>query len=570
MTRTTNYPLNDGEYMNPSQQFEQLNALLTLPAETEWVEFKEAKNDYSFEKLGKYFSALSNEAALAGRSQGWLVFGVNNQHQVVGTHYRNSRPHLDKLKKEIADKTNNRLSFIEIHELFHTQGRVLMFEIPAALPGVPTTWEGHSYGREGESLAPLSLSELDRMRARSVPDWSAQTVEEATLEDLDPAAIVVARTRFREKNRNESWANEVDGWSDTVFLNKAKLTINGHITHSALILLGKPESTHFISPAQAQMIWVLKDSHGIEKDYQHFGTPFLLSTEALFQRVRNLTYRYMPDNTLFPTEISQYDAWVMRELLHNCIAHQDYRLNGRINVVEQEDSLLFTNLGHFIPPSVEWVIETDSPPDQYRNPFLAQAMVNLNMIDTMGSGMKRVFRTQRDRFFPLPDYDLSNQQRVKVRLLGKILDENYTRALIRHADLSLPEVVAMDRVQKGQPLTDEQFSLLKRKKLIEGRRPNLYVAASVAKAMDRQAAYIHNRGLDKAHYKGLVLEYLRRYQQATPLQLEELLMDKLPDLLDADQKKNKIRNLLQELARKDGIIMNVGGRGSNARWVLKI
>ena len=128
----------------------------------------------------------------------------------------------------------------------------------------------------------------------------------------------------------------------------------------------------------------------------------------------------------------------------------------------------------------------------------------------------------------------------------------------------------MDRVQKSQPLTDEQFNLLKRKKLIEGRRPKIYVASNVAKAMGRQAAYIHNRGLDKAHYKGLVLEYLRRYQQATPLQLEELLMDKLPDLLDADQKKNKIRNLLQELARKDGNVMNVGGRGSNARWVLKI
>lgn len=556
--------------MNLSQLFEQLNALLVLPAETEWVEFKEAKNDYSFEKLGKYFSALSNEAALAGRSQGWLVFGVNDQHQIVGTHYRNSRPYLDKLKKEIADKANNRLSFIEIHEVHHPQGRVLLFEIPASLPGMPTTWDGHSYGREGESLAPLSLSELDRIRARSAPDWSAQVVEGATLNDLDPEALSVARTRFREKNRNEPWAKEVDGWSDTVFLNKAKLTINGQITRTALILLGRPESTHFISPAQAQMTWVLKDSLGIEKDYQHFGPPFLLKTEALFQRVRNLTYRHMPDNTLFPIEISQYDAWVMRELLHNCIAHQDYRLNGRINVVEQEDSLVFTNLGHFIPPSVEWVIETDSPPDQYRNPFLAQAMVNLNMIDTMGSGMKRVFRTQRDRFFPLPDYDLSDQQRVKVRLLGKILDENYTRALMRHADLSLHEVVAMDRVQKGQALSDEQLNLLKRKKLIEGRRPKLYVAASVAKAIGRQAAYIHNRGLDKAHYKGLVLEYLRRYQQATPLQLEELLMDKLPDLLDADQKKNKIRNLLQEMARKDGSVMNVGGRGNNARWVVKI
>jgi len=283
--------------MNPSQLSDQLKTLLALPAETEWVEFKEAKNDYSFEKLGKYFSALSNEAALAGRSQGWLVFGVNDQHIVVGTHYRNSRPHLDKLKKEVADKTSNRLSFIEIYELKQHHGRVLLFEIPAALPGVPTTWEGHSYGREGESLAPLSLSELDRIRARSAPDWSAQIMEGAALEDLDPDAIAVARTRFREKNRNEPWAKDVAGWSDTVFLNKAKLTINGQITNTSLILLGRPESTHFISPAQAQMIWVLKDSHGIEKDYQHFGPPFLLNTDALFQRVRNLTYRYMPDNT---------------------------------------------------------------------------------------------------------------------------------------------------------------------------------------------------------------------------------------------------------------------------------
>lgn len=548
---------------------EQLDALLALPAENEWVEFKEAKNDYSFDKLGKYFSALSNEAALAGRAQGWLVFGVNNRREVVGSQYRPHRPSLDRLKKEVADKTNNRLSFIEIHELNLPQGRVLLLEIPAALPGVPTQWEGHSYGREGESLAPLSLAEQDRIRARNLPDWSAEGVDAATLADLDPDAVALARVKFREKNRNEAWAGEVAGWNDAVFLNKAKLTINGQITRAALILLGRPESTHFLSPAQVQMTWVLKDRDGIEKDYQHFGPPLLLTTQALFARVRNLTYRHMPDNSLFPTEVAQYDPWVMRELLHNCIAHQDYRLNGRINVVEQDDGLLFTNLGHFIPPSVEWVIDADSPPDQYRNPFLAQAMVNLNMIDTMGSGVKRVFRTQRDRFFPLPDYDLSDPQRVKVRLLGKVLDENYTRALVHHADLTLHEVMALDRVQKGRALTDEQFSLLKRKKLIEGRRPNLYVAASVARAAGQEAAYIHNRGLDKAHYKELVLAYLRRYQQATPAKLEELLLSKLPDVLDAGQRKNKIRNLLQEMAKKDGSVANAGGRGANALWVLK-
>jgi len=554
--------------MSLTNPLERLETLLALPAENEWVEFKEAKADYSFDKLGRYFSALSNEAALAGRDRGWLVFGVNNRREVVGSQYRPQRPRLDGLKKEVADKTNNRLSFVEIHEVMHPQGRVVLFEIPAALPGVPTQWEGHSYGREGESLAPLSLAELDRIRARNQPDWSAAVVEGATLADLDPDALAQARLRFRDKNRNEPWAGEVAEWSDPVFLNKAKLAIGGRVTRAALLLLGRPESTHFLSPAQAQMTWVLKDRDGIERDYHHFAPPFLLTTQALFARVRNLTYRHLPDGSLFPTEVAQYDPWVMRELLHNCIAHQDYRLNGRINLVEQEESLLFTNLGHFIPPSVEWVIEADSPPDQYRNPFLAQAMVNLNMIDTMGSGVKRVFRTQRDRFFPLPDYDLSDPQRVKVRLLGKVLDENYSRALMRHADLTLHEVMALDRVQKRQPLTDEQFALLKRRKLIEGRRPNLFVAASVAKAVGQQAAYIRNRGLDKAHYKGLVLAFLRKYRQATPVQLDELLLDKLPEVLDATQKKNKIRNLLQEMAKKDATVRNARGRGNHALWVL--
>jgi ATP-dependent DNA helicase RecG len=355
--------------MDATALLDQLNTLLALPAETEWVEFKEAKDNYDFGKLGQYFSALSNEAALAGKVQGWLVFGVNKQHQVIGSRYRPERPKLDSLKKEVADRINNRLTFIEIHELIHPQGRVLLLEIPAALPGVPTTWEGHAYGRDGESLGPLNLEEQDRIRARVLPDWSAEVVPDATLDDLDPEAVATARTKFHEKHHNETWADEVPGWSDTVFLNKAKLTIGGRITRAALILLGKPESTHFLSPAQARMTWILKDRDGIERDYRHFDPPFLLNTEALFQRVRNLIYRYMPDNTLFPTEVAQYDAWVMRELLHNCIAHQDYRLNGRIQVVEHEDSLLFTNLGHFIPPSVEWVIDTDSPPDQYRNPF---------------------------------------------------------------------------------------------------------------------------------------------------------------------------------------------------------
>lgn len=552
---------------NPAELLQLLSRLLALPAETEWLEFKEAKEGFDFTKLGKYFSALSNEANLNHQTAGWLIFGVNASHQVVGSNYRTDRAQLDRLKKEIADKTSGRLTFTEIHEVQHPQGRVIMFEIPPAPTGMPTAWEGHFYGRENESLSPLSLSELERIRHPARPDWSAQTLPNATLEDLLPEAILKARQQYQEKHPH--LAEQADSWSDAVFLNKAKITIAGRITNAAILLLGRPESVHWLSPAQAQMTWVLKDAQGNERDYQHFGPPFLLNTDALFAKVRNLTYRYLRENTLLPTEISQYDSWVIRELLHNCIAHQDYTLGGRINVVEQEDSLLFTNMGKFLPDSVEWIIEHDSPPDQYRNPFLAQAMVELKMIDTIGSGIRRVFSKQRERFFPLPDYDLDDPQRVRVRLYGKILNENYTRVLMNNTDLLLHEVIALDHLQKGQPLTDEQFRLLKRRKLVEGRRPNLYVAATVAQATESKAAYIRNRAFDKVYYKSLIIQYLQEWKEASPADLERLLLDKLPDVLEHEQKKNRIRNLLQEMALKDGTILNHGGKGINARWILQ-
>ena len=113
-----------------------------------------------------------------------------------------------------------------------------------------------------------------------------------------------------------------------------------------------------------------------------------------------LTYRYMRNETLFPTEITQYEPWVIREALHNAIAHQDYTQGGRVNVIEDAESLLFTNLGEFLPGSVEEVILRDAPPERYRNQFLATAMANLNMIDIIGSGIKRMFSLQQQRSFP--------------------------------------------------------------------------------------------------------------------------------------------------------------------------
>lgn len=366
-----------------------LNSLRNLTAENEVVEFKEAKTGYDFNKLGKYFSALSNEANLKGNPYAWLVFGVeNNNHAIVGSQFRTQRKDLDSLKSEIANKTTNRITFIEIYELNEFDGRVVMFQIPAAPKGFPIAFDGHYYGRDDEELSPLNLEEIERIRSQATTeDWSAAIVSDASLEDLDEEAISLARKNFKNKFPEKS--NEVDSWDDVTFLNKAKITIKGKITRTTIILLGKEESEHFINPAEAKIRWLLKDANGNDKDYAIIGCPMILAVDKLYAKIRNLKYRYIKDGTLFPDEVNQYEPYSIREALNNCIAHQDYSKHGRINVVEMDDQLIFTNYGSFIPGSVEKVVKEDAPEEHYRNRFLASAMFNLKMVDTAGGGIKK-------------------------------------------------------------------------------------------------------------------------------------------------------------------------------------
>jgi len=536
-----------------------LTELLGLPAEIEWVEFKEAKNNYDFDDLGRYFSALSNEANLKGQPWAWLIFGVKDKpKQVVGSQYRPTRPHLDSLKEEIANQTSNRLTFEEIHEVARPEGRVVMFQIPPALRGVPTAWKGHYYGRDNEALGPLSLHEIEQIRKQATrEDWSARICEGATLSDLDTAAIAFARQEYRSKN--PGLAAEVDAWDDRTFLNKAKICIDGQITRTAIILLGKPEATHHLSPTLPQLTWILKDEGGSARDYKHFDPPFLLAVDRVSSQIRNLTCRILPKGSLFPVELPQYDDWVLREILHNAIAHQDYSRGGRISVVEFESRIVVGNPGTFLPGNVEDVIRRDAPFSEYRNPFLAHAMVGLKMIDTIGSGIKRVYQARKKRSFPMPDYDLTQGEEGQVSVIGKVIDEKYTQMLMARSDLDLWEAIALDKVQKGKPLTDDEFKPCKRKKLVEGRRPNLHVSAE-------KAEYIRNRAFDKEHYQKMVLSYPRKFGEAKRGDIARLLIDKLSDTLDNRQKIRFIGNLLQQM-QVDGLIEPEGAKRW-ARWRL--
>ena len=518
--------------------------------------------------MGQYFSALSNEANLKGKPCAWLVFGIeNNTHEVVGSQYKNSRPALDAMKKKIADQTTGRHTFVEIHELQYRNGkRVVMFEIPPAPQGIPIAYQGHYYGRDGESLQALSMDKIERIRNQvRLKDWSAEIIGDASLEDLDPAAIIKARELYTNAHKDK--ADEIALWDDTTFLNKAKITIRGKITNTAIILLGKEESEHLISPAVAKIKWILRGQNNIERDYMIASCPFILAVDKIYDKIRNLKYRYInPEHkTLFPEEIDTYEPYVIREALNNAIAHQDYTLGGQINVVEYDDKLVFSNKGSFIPGNIERVLISNAPEEQYRNQFLTTAMVGLKMVDTIGSGIRKMYNFQRQRLFPLPDYNLDNN-RVEVTITGKILDLNYANILAENADLNLLDIELLNRVQLGKSLSDKEIARLRGKHLIEGRKPRIYIAKHIAQKVGQRIEYSGHKGLMNKSCEEFLLTALHDHKSLSRNEIDELLWKLLPDLLDDKQKKDKITNLLTKL-KKHGKIKNKS-RGPHSDWFI--
>lgn len=546
------------------------------------VEFKSNLNEPG--EIGQYISALANSAALDGESRAWLVWGVADAtHEVIGTSFDPFSAKVEgnqSLIMWLQRMTTPKADFT-FHQAQHSIGTVVMLEIHPARTA-PVAFQNIRYIRIDSHKTKLGEHSDKEARLWEVlgqkADWSGELVAGATLDDLSQEAIEMARKRLveyllksaRDVERHEQIRHEASGWDVPTLLNKAKLTKQGRITRSALLLLGKDESAHFLAPADTKISWVLRDTNNTTKSSQHFSLPLLLSTDKVFSYIRNVTIEHMPDGTLFPTAIQQYDPWVIREALHNCIAHQDYQLGGKINVVEHPDRLVFSNLGQFIPPSVEWMLEHQSPPEHYRNQWLIDGMIRLRMIDQVGSGIRRMFQTQRDRFFPLPDYRIDENElgkpRVEVMIPGQVLDMKYTQLLMKRSDLELRQVLLLDSIQKKRALPAEDIRALRKLKLIEGRAPNLYVSAKVAEWAGQKANYIRNKGLDDGYYRELVVDYLKKYGQATRRELDELLLPKLSDVLDASQKAHKVRNLIQAM-RRDELIYRDGPKAT-AEWRL--
>ena len=558
-----------------------LDELRRMPTETEWLEFKRAEQSFNFDHMAQYVSALANEANLYRREEGWLVMGIENKidpssglRPATGTRFAQAMEEVNRIKESIAAQTSPQVVLqapcvLHVPDAQGALARVLLWRIPAAPRGVPVACKGHYWGRTGEKLGALALHKLDTLRAQSaLHDWSATLVTD-DLALLSAPAIARARMLYaRRYAPKPDIVAQMQAQTDAEFVHSLRLAVGGGLTRAALVLLGRPEATYALGGPTPRISWQLVDHRGDHVTHQHFELPLVLAIDALVGRVRIIDVNLLPPREVAPLNLPNYDDWVLREALHNCVAHQDYAQGGRILVTESPDTLRFFNYGEFLPGSVDKVLHAAQPEQRYRNACLANAMVELDLMETINSGVKGMFRKQRERFFPLPDYAIEGPPpSVTVTIYGRTLDERYVGALMTHTHLSLDEAVLLDQIQKGRPLAAGQLQRLRAKGLVEGRSPKLRISAQVAVATGTEVAYINQKGPSAQDYKDMVCKLLALAPQPRA-KIDELLLPRLMVWIPgAAGRKKYIKELLSEMARQ-GAIRNIGKPTRGALWAL--
>jgi ATP-dependent DNA helicase RecG len=566
---------------------QRLDEYRRMPVETEWLEFKEAKGSFDTDSFGRYVSALSNEANLHGRDAGWLVFGVKDKidvttgaRPVVGSLFATKPAELNELKLQVFNHTAPALGLGDPIEVAHPDcppgSRVLMWRIPAAARGMPVAWKGHYWGRSGESLGALPLNKLDTLRVQSsLQDWSA-TLATSDWSLLDPLAIELGQALYKRRHSAHAQVlSTLHHQSVSDWLHGLRLAKHGQLTRAALVLMGKPTAAAVLGGPTPRLTWVLTDHTGTIQTHQHFDLPLVMAIDPLIAKLRIIEVSLLPPRQTAPLNLLNYDDWVIREALHNCIAHQDYAQGGRVRVTESPGSLTFFNLGSFLPGTVARVLGSRQPEQRYRNACLANAMVELDLMETLNSGVPKMFRLQRERFFPMPDFVFdSAPDSVSVRIYGKTLDDKYVHALMSTTELTLEDAVLLDRVQKGQALAPDQVKRLRAKNLVAGRGAKIFISAQVADATNTQNQYVLNKAFDDDYYKRMLINRLK-LGPTSGVELRQLVIDKLPAMLNPQEKEMKVKNLRTALRLRglDGVFIEVvptgPSRGPSAVWRIK-
>lgn len=526
------------------ESFDKEGALFTIYSE----------NSINEDILGRYASAVANESNVNGKEFGFILINKNKIDQTA----------LENSLKALNENSN----LIDIQQLKDIEIKneiCILLKISQAPTASPIDWRGHFWGITNLEVVPLKLNKIEKIREHfNLSDWSAEIIKDFDINNLNKNAVEFAKQKFKSKHLHLE--KEVDAWSTNEFLNKLSLISQRGITKTALLLFGDYSASQYLFPADCRISWIMLDERGRETGYQHFELPFILQIDSILNKLNNAKYDFSTDTSYMPVETSKYEERIVREILLNAIVHNNYSLGFPIKIIERKNSITIRNSGAFNRQKLEDLLFNDEKDFPVKNKLLSATLEKLNLIDNINNGLRKSCELLKTKRFPLIDVS-EHEASCEFKLWGKVLDKNYVEKLVNNKDLDLQTVYALDKVQKKITVSEMEYDLLRRKKLVTGNYPNLSIASkSLFKKADKQVL-VEKKYYSTDDLKKLVMDYLNKNGEAGRQEIDDLLMNKLPKDIDRQKRRTKIKNLLFTMSRKDFTISNQGS-ATKPIWVL--
>ena len=521
--------------------------------EDEHLEFKEAKNNFHFETLVNYCVALANERG------GRMILGVTDKlpRKVVGTQVF---PNLEKTKAGLIERLRLRM---DVEEIQHPDGRVLIFQVPSRPIGMPVQYKGAYWMRGGEDLIPMTPDQLQRIFAESSPDFSAEICTSAQLGDLDPNAVEILRRLWQSKSPNQ----DISARPIEQLLSDAELVVDGRVTYAALILLGEREALgKYLAQSEVIFEYRSNEAPGPAAERHEFRQGFLSVLDEIWRLINLRNDRQSFQQGLFVWDVPTFNERVVREAVLNAVSHRDYRHGGSVFIRQYPRRIEIVSPGGF-PPGItpDNILRQQNP----RNRRIAEALSKCGLVERAGQGFDFIFSESIRQSKPLPDFSYTDAYSVSLILHGEIQDPEFLRFLEeigqeRLTAFGINDFLVVDLVHREQPVPDDlqsRVNHLLEQGIIErvgrGRGVRLMLSRRFYRHIGKAGTYTRKRGLDRETNKELLLKHIRDNRKEGS-QLKELVQV-LPSLSYV-----QVQKLLQSL-KHEGSIHKVGAT-KGARW----
>lgn len=523
------------------------------------IEFKEAKNSFDTRDRSDYCAGISNSGG------GYLLLGVKDNGEIIGTDiYRNS---LEKISNDLKQKID---IWVDVFEVNHKDGRVVVFQIPARPIGSRVKSDGHYHYpiRKGESLVEMDDITTRTILNESQPDFSSSICKGLSMDDLDEQAIKRVKELWSKKEVIEEYLR----FSNSEVLEKLFLKTGNSYTFAALLLCAKPEKiAQYLPEAEIRFGWKNSSNTLDFNSMQDWRHPFLLIFDEIWDAINARNTRYPFAQGFIEGDIWTYDQKTIREAVLNAFAHRDYQERGSIFIEASPDFFIIKNPGKFLAGvSAENILDVQG---KWRNRLLMETLGKIGLVERYGHGLDRIFRKTIADGKGKPIIEELSSDFIQLTIPTQVRDERFVTFLNSVANSKqitfdfVKDLLFLEEIRESNNSKDEErkkkfTSLGIIEKIGLGRGTKYILSKKLYGFIGKETEYTRNKWLEKPEQLQTLWKFFQQHKKGR-------MKDFRDGLFQGKLTNNQILRLLKTLKVENKIYFDGKQRSPSAYWKIK-